>query len=104
MIIINVETCKKEGLTPSEYIAKHFKDELAQNQALVSCISKKAMGKGYLLGIATKNELGYTATDIILAEHDYNTVSKWVDNANALIFDREPADTFRIVLSSMRFS
>lgn len=103
MRLINEESCKELGMTPAEYIASNYDDLLNNDQALVTCINNEATNhKGYLLGIATRNERGYMPTLYILNEHNYDVANKWVEEANDIIFDRDKKETMKIILSSLR--
>ena len=105
MRTINSQELKEVGLTPVDYIVAQWKDILKdeKDKALVCVINhERTDGKGYLLGVATRNKKGYQPTTTVLEEHNYNIASEWVNKANEKIFNRDAKETMMIVISSMR--
>jgi hypothetical protein len=102
MRTVNETELKMFGMSPVDYLASQFEGILKANQALVCVINnERTNDKGYLVGIATQNERGYTPTFVVLEEHNYNVANAWVDDANKIIFQRPAKETAMIVLSTM---
>ena len=104
MRTVNEKELKEINLSPADYIVSNWKDILKDDKstALVTVINNELSNyEGYILGVATENERGYKPL-MILADHNYKTVNNWVDQANSEIYDREPIETYKIVMSSMR--
>jgi hypothetical protein len=102
MRIINNTTASECGLTPAEFVANYFFKHLKDNQVLVCVINnEKTEGGHYLVGIATKDERGYDATNIVLDEPKYDIACKWVEEANVLVTGKNLEEQMKIIFSSM---
>ena len=80
----------------------YFEHKDNKDTALVLVFNKNTDGgKGYGLGIATRNEKGYTPTPANVFITSYMQAKEIVFAANEILFKRSDFESYKIVLSTM---